>query len=369
MRRALVLSEPVSRAALRLVRELAGGGRVEQALDGRHLFRRGRHVRGVSGRTIAQLEALAIVRRGQITDAGRFLLEPGSSEAFAQTAGAASGVGKPLLSPQDDTPQTTPEKGVHVSSLFPWLGGKGRLAKRILESMPPHTTYCELFAGSAAILFARPQPAPVEVINDLDREVIAFFRVLQHHLVEFCNTFKWAINSREMFRWLRDADPDSLTDIHRAARFYYLQRLSFGGKRTGQTYGVSVGRKPRINFVRLEEDLSEYHQRLAGVVVECLPWQECLRRYDRPETLFFVDPPYWQAEGYAAPPLTLEDYQLMAEALAGIQGRAILTINDHPEMRKTFAGFRHEAVDLAQFGSPEARQGQRRRELIYYTWR
>jgi DNA adenine methylase len=255
-----------------------------------------------------------------------------------------------------------------VSSLFPWLGGKGRLAKRILERMPPHEVYVEPFAGSIAILLARPEPAKTEVINDFDRELVTFFRVLQHHLVEFCQVFRWAINSRQMFRWLNETNPDTLTDIHRAARFYYLQRLAFGGRRVGQTYGVAVKRGPRINFVRLEEDLSEFHQRLAGVVVECLPWQECLRRYDRPETLFFVDPPYWQAEGYAAPSLTIEDYETMAEVLAGIQGRAILTINDHPAMRKTFARFRHEEVDLAQFGSPEARKGQRRRELIYYTW-
>ncbi len=255
-----------------------------------------------------------------------------------------------------------------MSSLFPWLGSKSRIAKRILAAMPEHETYCEVFAGSAAILFARPEPAKTEVLNDLDREVVTFFRVLQHHLVEFCSTFKWAINSREMFKWLEGTDPDSLTDIRRAARFYYLQRLAFGGKRVGQTYGVAVGRGPRINFVRLEEDLSEYHQRLAQVVVECLPWQECLRRYDRPETLFFLDPPYWETEGYATPPLELADYRTLAAALASLRGKAILTLNDHPDMRQIFGRFRSEAVDLAEFGGAGKAAGRRRRELIFYTW-
>lgn len=255
-----------------------------------------------------------------------------------------------------------------MSSLFPWLGSKSRLAKLILQRMPEHRTYVEVFAGSAAILFARQEPAATEVLNDLDRELVTFFRVLQHHLVEFCQSFKWAINSRQMFKWLEGTDPDTLTDIQRAARFYYLQRLAFGGKRTGHTYGVSVGRPVRINFVRLEEDLSEYHQRLAQVVVECLPWQECLRRYDRSETLFFVDPPYWETEGYAPPPLSLDDYATLAETLGALQGRAILTLNDHPDMRKIFRRFRSEAVELAQYGGPAARAGQRRRELIFYTW-
>jgi DNA adenine methylase len=310
-----------------------------------------------------QLAELTLVRQGELTEWGRFLLT--DFEAFTQIAGATGALGKPLPHP---VRTESPQARSLMSSLFPWLGGKGRLAKRILDRMPPHDTYCELFAGSAAILLARPEPAKTEVLNDLDRELVTFFRVLQHHLVEFCQSFKWAINSREMFRWLSDVDPDSLTDIHRAARFYYLQRLGFGGKRVSQTYGISVGRKPRINFVRLEEDLSEYHQRLAQVVVECLPWMDCLRRYDRPETLFFIDPPYWQTEGYAVPPLSLDDYRDMADALAGIRGRAVLTLNDHPEMRAIFGRFRHEVVELAQFGSPEERRGQRRRELIFYTW-
>lgn len=178
------------------------------------------------------------------------------------------------------------------SSPLPWMGSKRRVAQQILERMPEHTCYVELFAGSAAVLFARDEPAKVEVINDLDGELVNLFRVLKHHLVEFVQQFRWGITSRQMWRWLDDTPPETLTDIQRAARFYYLHRLGFGGKSVGRTFGYSPTSPPRINFLRIEEALSDVHQRLAHVLVEQKPWQDCLRRYDRPTTFFFADPPY-----------------------------------------------------------------------------
>ncbi|QPP51544.1 DNA adenine methylase [Halomonas sp. SS10-MC5] len=93
-------------------------------------------------------------------------------------------------------------------------------------------------------------------------------------------------------------DPRHLTDIQRAARFFYLQKLAFGGKVAGQTFGTSATSPPRLNLMRIEEDLSTAHLRLARTVVEHLDWAECMRRYDRPGTLFYLDPPYWGTAGY-----------------------------------------------------------------------
>jgi len=229
--------------------------------------------------------------------------------------------------------------------IIPWPGGKRRLAKRLLPFFEvPHTCYVEPFAGAGAMLFARPEPAKVEVLNDINGDLVALCRVVQHHLDEFVRQFRWSLVSREMFRWLKLQHVDTLTDIQRAARFYYLQQTAFGAKVTGQTFGTATT-GPAFNLLRIEETLSVAHLRLAGVTIEHLSWRDCIARYDRPHTLFFLDPPYWQTEGYGTDfPLT--EYERLAEVMRSLQGRVVLTINDHPQMREVFAGFATQTADI-----------------------
>jgi DNA adenine methylase len=138
-----------------------------------------------------------------------------------------------------------------------------------------------------------------------------------------------------------------LTDLERAARFLYLQRTTFGGKVAGRTFGVSLGETGAFNVTRLSPLLEELHERLAGVVIECLPYGEFIQRYDRPETLFYLDPPYWGSEGYYGKDLfSRADFERLADLLAGIKGRFILSINDVPEIRETFGAFKIKPVKL-----------------------
>lgn len=252
-----------------------------------------------------------------------------------------------------------------MKTLFPWPGGKTRLLQHLLPLLfeNPHHTYVEAFAGGAALLFAR-EPAKVEIINDMHGELVRLYRVVANHLDEFVRQFRWALTSREMFRWAQLQHVDTLTDIQRAARFFYLQRLAFGGKVTGQNFGTAARSPKSINLLRLEEDLSAAHLRLHRVVVEQLPWDACLARYDTPETLFFLDPPYWQTEGYGLA-FGLDEYDRMAELMAGLQGRAILTINDHPAMRERFDRFAGRTVTIDY---TIGRGRAPRKERIYTTW-
>ena len=250
--------------------------------------------------------------------------------------------------------------------VFPWAGGKARLAKTLLPLVEksPHTCYVEPFAGGAAVLFARAEPAKVEVLNDINRDVAVLYRVLAHHLDEFVRQFRWALNSREMFRWAQLQHTDTLTDIQRAARFYYLQRACFGGKAHGRTFGTSTTSGPRINLLRLEENLSEAHLRLAAVIIECLPWADCVARYDRPHTLFFCDPPYYETMGYGVD-FGLAEYEQLAEAMATGAGRFVLTVNDHKAMRKVFARFPMQTADIRYtVGGGKAGKAKPARELI-----
>lgn len=232
-----------------------------------------------------------------------------------------------------------------MNSPLAYIGGKSKLSKTIIDMMPDHRAYCEVFAGAAWVFF-RKEPSKYETINDLDSDLVCFYRVLQNHLEEFLKQFKWLLSSREWFEdWKRQQAARGLTDIQRAARYYYLQRLCFAGRVRARTFGTGPMHRPRINLLRLEEELSEVHLRLSGVTIEHLTWQDFVKRYDRDHTLFYLDPPYYKAPFYAHN-LELEDYKEMAEILAAIKANFILSINDHPEMRGAFDRFNIKPVEL-----------------------
>ena len=128
--------------------------------------------------------------------------------------------------------------------IIPWMGGKRRLADRLIPLFPPHECYVEVFAGGAALYFMRPQAAPVEVLNDINGDLVTLYRVVQNHLEEFVRQFKWALSSRQVFEWQKMTRPETLTDIQRAARFFYLQHHAFAGKVTGQTFGTATTGRP-----------------------------------------------------------------------------------------------------------------------------
>lgn len=234
-----------------------------------------------------------------------------------------------------------------VSPIAPWLGGKRNLAKRICAriSAIPHTTYAEPFVGMGGVFLRRAGRPRCEVINDRGRDVANLFRILQRHYPQFLEVLRFQLTTRSEFNRLVDTDPETLTDLERAARFLYLQRTAFGGKVSGRNFGVAKDRPARFNLMTLEPMLEDLHARLAGVVIECLDWAEFVTRYDGPSTLFYLDPPYWGCENdYGKAMFGRDDFTKMAELLAEIRGRFILSINDVPEVREIFAGFGTEEV-------------------------
>ncbi|MFJ2989937.1 DNA adenine methylase [Collimonas sp. NPDC087041] len=251
-----------------------------------------------------------------------------------------------------------------ATPIIPWLGGKRRLADILLKRFPSHSCYVEVFAGGAALYFLRP-PADVDVINDVNGELVNLYRVVQNHLEEFVRQFKYALSSRDVFKWLQDTPPKTLTDIQRAARFFYLQQQCFGAKVDGQTWGTATTAPP-VNLLRIEENLSAAHMRLSSTYIENIDWADCITRYDRPHTFFYMDPPYWQTAGYGVD-FGLEQYKRMADLMRTMKGKAILSINDHPDIREVFGGFQLEEVriDYTVGGGGKAAP---RTELIIYSW-
>jgi len=257
----------------------------------------------------------------------------------------------------EPAPQASPPAG--------YIGGKRLLAARLVAAINavPHRTYAEPFVGMGGVFFRRDRRPPAEVINDGNGEVANLFRILQRHYPQFLDTLRFQLSGRQEFERLKKSDPSTLTDLERAGRFLYLQRTAFGGKVSGQSFGVDPRSSAAFNLTRLEPLLSDIHERLAGVTIECLDWHAFVDRYDRAETLFYLDPPYHGSEDdYGKGLFGRADFEVMAERLGRLKGRFILSINDVPPIRATFAAFRIESVELRYSISGGA--GTAARELI-----
>lgn len=226
-----------------------------------------------------------------------------------------------------------------MKSFLSYMGGKSLLAGKIMPLIPEHTCYCEVFAGAAWMLF-RKEESEVEIINDINLDLVTLYRVIKHHLDEFIRYLRWILVAREDFARFRASDPHTLTDIQRAVRFYYLLKAGYGGKIPAPVFSVSTLKRPNLNLLRIEEELSAAHLRLSRVYVENLPYQEVLTRFDRPHTFFYLDPPYWGCEDYYGKQIfTREDFTTLASLLSGTVGKWIMSINDTPEVRSLFGQF------------------------------
>lgn len=249
--------------------------------------------------------------------------------------------------------------------IIPWIGGKRKLADHLLPLFPEHTCYVEPFCGAAALFFLK-QPSQVEVLNDINGDLVNLYRVVKHHLEELYKQFKWVLTSRQNWEWLQSTPPETLTDVQRAARFLYLQKLAFGGRVDGQSFGTATTSRPRFNVFSLEQDLADAHFRLANTTIESLPWAEVVKRYDRPHTLFYCDPPYWETEGYGVD-FPWSEYEQLAKMARSIKGQMIVSINDHPDIRQLFADFAMVEVEY-EYTVGGADNRSKCVELIYGTW-
>jgi DNA adenine methylase len=228
---------------------------------------------------------------------------------------------------------------------FSYIGGKRMLAARIIALFPEHKAYIEPFAGGAQVFF-RKEPSKVEVLNDLDREIVNFYRVCQQHSEELVRYLRFTVVSRAWFDLFYQTDPEKLTDIQRAARHLYLAKTCFAGLVRRRNFAPHVSEPPGFNPERIPALIEETHQRLSRVQLECLPYQQVLKIYDRATSLFYLDPPYYERKLYRFN-LDPKDFASMAERLGKLKGKFVLSLNDVPEVRALFNGFRIRTVELA----------------------
>jgi DNA adenine methylase len=219
----------------------------------------------------------------------------------------------------------------------------GRLHRWKTQSFPPHLRHhrghaphqlCRALRGHGRHLPA-PRAAPrAEAINDISGDVVTLFRCLAEHYPYLIDMLRFRVASRAEFERLLAQPPERLTDLQRAVRFLYVQRLAFGGRVSGRTFGVDASSPARFDVGKLEPMLAEIHERLQSVVIERLPYAEFIRRYDRAGALFYLDPPYWACErDYGPDVFTREDFAALASQLATIKGKFLVSLNDTQGVR------------------------------------
>lgn len=238
---------------------------------------------------------------------------------------------------------------VRIAPLAPYLGGKFRLSKRIINKIEqiPHKIYAEPFVGMGGIFLRRTQIPKAEIINDINGELVNLYRIVRRYPNTLYKETEFLFASRQEFERLLKTPPETLTDIERAARFLYLQNQAFGGKVTGQAFGVSIDRPARFNFVKMQERIRAVGERLAGVTIERQDFETFIKRYDTKDTLFYLDPPYWGNEtDYGKGVFTRADFECLRDCLTDIKGRFILSLNDTPQVKELFKNFTIEQTDV-----------------------
>lgn len=243
-----------------------------------------------------------------------------------------------------------------MDSFISWVGGKKALRKIILEQFPAeYGRYIEVFSGAGWILFAKERRVKLEVYNDMDGRLVNLFRCVKYHPEALQKELDWTLNSREQFFDARE-EARGLTDIQRAARFFVLIKESFGTD--CQSFGVRAK-----DLAKAADYLKEVSKRLRMVVIEHLDFERILKTYDRPDALFYLDPPYFHAEKYYASGFGKEDHARLHDALGRVKGRFILSYNDCEEARELYKDY--NIISTSRSDSLAAKSVSRRyNELI-----
>lgn len=222
-----------------------------------------------------------------------------------------------------------------MDSFISWIGGKKLLRKKILEQFPEHGTYdryVEVFGGAGWVLFAADRHAPKEVYNDINGELVNLFRVVKYHPEALQKELEWLLMSRELFFDEIGRNLRGMTDIQRAARFYTIIKESYG---TACHSFRCDGRDLQKSIAYV----STISKRLNKVVIENTDFERIIKLYDRPTALFYLDPPYYDAEKYYQDKFNIEDHERLRVELGHIKGKFVLSYNDCVEIRQMYTGY------------------------------
>lgn len=250
-----------------------------------------------------------------------------------------------------------------------YYGGKQNLLSEILPLIPKHECYIEPFFGGGAVFFAKP-PAKVEAINDLDDDLIVFYRQIKNNFEELNLLIQNTLHSRkakiEAVEILKDKFNHS--DLKRAWALWVIINQGFA-KTKGLNYNwiFSASANQAVTIKTKREEFKQYKKRLELTSIECWDALKVIKNWDSPVTFFYVDPPYVSSdcahyEGYSK-----EDFIKLLDALAGVEGKFLLSSYPEKELFKYRNNFNWHFNDIKQkVTTSKAAQGKEKTECL--TW-
>lgn len=207
-----------------------------------------------------------------------------------------------------------------------YWGGKQTLAALILQNLPEHTTYCEPFLGGGAVFWAKA-PSAVEVVNDLNGEVVNFFRQVKSNYPALSARIKATPHSRQIYA---DAltiynNPHLFSELERAWAFYTCTNQGRSGKIGSWGYGTTGNAVEKKIANRRDDFTEDYCTRLDRVQIECQDALRTIHYRDRPETFFYIDPPYFNSDMGHYSGYTEADFVALLDACAALKGKFLLS--------------------------------------------
>jgi len=228
---------------------------------------------------------------------------------------------------------STAAEGGHPRPVISWAGGKTRLLKHLLPLIPEHTTYCEVFGGGLA-LFCAKTPSAAEIINDINGDLVSFYRCCKYHPDPLLDELDLVLNSRQDFEdYCRQP---GLTEIQRAARWFIRNKLSFAGH--GRHFAIARTQSLPSRAARLVAIRALSH-RLDRTTIEHQSWPYILDTYDTPVTLFFLDPPYLDDGGDHYKGWPVEELTRFCARVKKLKARWLFTFQDCQQVRDLMRGY------------------------------
>ena len=250
-----------------------------------------------------------------------------------------------------------------MNSFMSWIGGKKALRDEIISRFPTdYKRYIEVFGGGGWVLFHKAPGNDFEVYNDRNPNLANLYRCVRDHPDELISELTYALNSRTDFDYIRKVmkTPTGIPDVKRAAYFYQLIRYSYA---SGLDSYASQPHSMWNNFPLITNACA----RLQKVVIENKDFEKLIDQYDRPESLFYCDPPYFETEDYYEDVgFTKADHIRLADRLSSIEGKYLLSYNDCPEIRELYEsrGARIESISRLSNIAQRYEAGKQYDELI-----
>jgi DNA adenine methylase len=228
-----------------------------------------------------------------------------------------------------------------------WFGGKSKVANEIINRMPDHKVYVEPFGGAAHVIAQKPE-AKTDVYNDIDGDLVNFLLVARADTEKFIVAAESLPYSRQLYeRWKREG-LEGLNDFDRAIRFFYLNRSGISGgnnpdkARTGWRHSTTASQNPAKGYSNACQLIKMFSKRIQNVMIEHDDFKKIIEKYDSPDTLFYIDPPYIGREKYYAGGFTDQDHRELAFLLNRIQGKAIVSYYYEPILDELYSSWRQE---------------------------